>query len=161
MVIGDSDSDEPTSATVPFLSEENEILKVEYSFLGKSGTKAQRDKVNTVIKTWALYAHITFELVENSKMIRITFKRSEGSSSLVGEGGMAALAEEGTMNLAGVYETGGIAKELERGDILHEFGHALGLLHEHQSPERIKVNEKAVYKHFEVGRIRLLTLERI
>lgn len=59
--------------------------------------------------------------------IRVTFEAG-GSWSYVGIAGQHRQADEATLSL--------YRNELNRHVILHEFGHALGLLHEHKHPER-------------------------
>lgn len=66
--------------------------------------------------------------------IKITFDPKDGSWSVVGNDAWKEDADGATMNLGWVEGyTSKLARE-ERAVILHEFGHALGLLHEHQSP---------------------------
>ena len=70
--------------------------------------------------------------------IRITFKASDGSWSALGTDCKKEewfRKNEATMNLGWILQGQANAKE-NKGVILHEFGHALGLDHEHQSPAR-------------------------
>lgn len=52
------------------------------------------------------------------------------------------------MNLQGIDDQTEILEDREKATVLHEFGHAIGLLHEHQSPSRIgefTLNEKGMH----------------
>jgi len=55
------------------------------------------------------------------------------------------------MNLAGVEPNGAEASNYERHVILHEFGHSLGFLHEHQSPAREGVININAGKHCNIN----------
>jgi len=59
-----------------------------------------------------------------------------GDWSVVGTLAHKEPLDKPTMNLQSVKGSPLEATEEERGIILHEFGHALGLHHEHQSPAR-------------------------
>jgi hypothetical protein len=75
--------------------------------------------------------------------IRISFSHP-GSWSVLGTTCNRVSAEEPTMNFGWLTTNTGDA-ELER-VVLHEFGHALGLVHEHQTPAGgIQWNRPAVY----------------
>ncbi|KAF7300633.1 ZnMc domain-containing protein [Mycena chlorophos] len=120
---------------------------ITYSFLG--GTAIQQAKVSTVIQQW-FYANITFTPVPSNGMIRIAFNSAGGSWSYVGTQASAIPLAQATMNLGWVTTTPAIPDD-ERGTILHEFGHVLGMMHEHQSPARGKkltLDEGAVYSYY-------------
>ena len=69
---------------------------------------------------------------DTNTMIRISFQR-EGSWSMIGTSCRQVTdREEPTMNF-GWLDQSSPDDELER-VVLHEFGHALGLIHEHQNP---------------------------
>lgn len=55
--------------------------------------------------------------------------------SAVGREALLPEFSSGSMVLGGIAQRWGTWMEADRGDILHEFGHALGFLHEHQRPE--------------------------
>ena len=114
------------------------ILRVR--FLG--GTEDEKSLVRQVAPEWSKHANIVFEFVEDgSSDIRINFDPDRGNWSYVGKEGKD---HDTTMNLA---LSGRKHKERV---ILHEFGHALGLIHEHQSPVTpIEWNEAAVIKEVE------------
>jgi len=83
------------------------------------------------------YANIIFTLEDDPDLadIRITFEYDDGLWSFLGTECRTVAPPARTMNL-GAVGTQSALYEDEKGYILHEFGHALGLLHEHQSPGR-------------------------
>ena len=92
------------------------------------GGKAQdRETVKRHAKQWSSYANIDFDFVAPGRRaeVRIAFDPSGGNWSYVGtDSKTMAKADQPTMNLAFVDEP----------TVLHQFGHVLGLLHEHQNP---------------------------
>ncbi|GJJ10365.1 hypothetical protein Clacol_004591 [Clathrus columnatus] len=104
-----------------------------YTFL--DGSQRQCKKVIDTIPEWTYYANITFDLKErgdDDALIRVSFRNELGDWSLVGQKIKAAKKEGCTMNLASVRDSD-TCMPWERSVILHEWGHTLGLLHEHQS----------------------------
>lgn len=121
-----------------------QVLRV--AFL--DGTLAQQNAVKRFAVEWEQFANIKLEFTtdaENSE-IRVLFYENWGSWSYVGTDNLFIDKTNPTMNFGWV--TGAAADLTEdRAVILHEFGHALGLGHEHQSPiGGIKWNAEAVYK---------------
>lgn len=95
---------------------------------------------------WTRYANITF-LFENraDSEIRITFQRDIGTWSYVGTDALNISSDQPTMNYDKL--TVNSSDYAFSYYVLHEFGHALGLVHEHQSPAAgIQWNEAAVKK---------------
>lgn len=106
-------------------------------FLGNRTTQ-QTDLVKSVAAEWAQSANVKFTFPETGPYdVRISFNSSGGAWSYVGIDCKNIAQSSPTMNL-GWYA---------RDAYLHEFGHTLGLLHEHQNPTSpIKWNEAAVIK---------------
>ncbi|KAF6764495.1 hypothetical protein DFP72DRAFT_1130379, partial [Ephemerocybe angulata] len=108
-------------------------------FIEVPGTARQQQKVKDTVKEWEQYANLKFQFVDDPRraIIRVSFRKNNGSWSYVGKGCLSARIKktEPTMNLGWVEDTDFTDPE-ESGTILHEFGHAIGYLHEHQSPRR-------------------------
>ncbi|ETS64624.1 hypothetical protein PaG_01094 [Moesziomyces aphidis] len=109
---------------------------IHYCFLPGDhvGSNVQQDKVRNAIQEWSHYANVRFvEGVDPASCdIRITFDPKDGSWSYVGTDSRIIEPRDATMNLAGLQASASMTAN-ERASILHEFGHVLGLLHEHQS----------------------------
>lgn len=106
------------------------IQKIIYSFY--NGDDSQIKKVETTIQQWKDCVNLEFERVDwdAPSHIRISFAEKQ-NSSLVGK---QELKTDGsvTMYLGDVTSTPGDPTLVEQSVILHEWGHALGLQHEHQ-----------------------------
>lgn len=77
--------------------------------------------------------------------IRVGFEPADGSWSCIGKGALQVHPSQRTMNLG--WASLAAKDEDFLGTVIHEFGHALGLLHEHNHPEaRISWNRAAVYQ---------------
>lgn len=89
------------------------------------GTADQKEMVRQFAAGWSKHCNMTFEFGSASDSeIRIAFK-DDGAWSYIGTDCLDIPRDQPTMNLGWVDE----------GVILHEFGHALGMIHEHQNPE--------------------------
>jgi serralysin len=103
------------------------------SFL--DGDSAVQGRIRDVAGQWTApgMANLTFAFQRNpDSMIRISFLRP-GSWSMIGTTcKLVTNREEPTMNY-GWLKADSTDEELQR-VVLHEFGHALGLIHEHQNP---------------------------
>jgi hypothetical protein len=108
------------------------------SFL--EGDSESRNMVIKYAKDWEEFSGIEFDFGSfSSSDIRITFDESDGSWSKVGTKATQEPQDKPTMNFGWV----------EKGVIRHEFGHALGLKHEHQHPEaNIPWDTKVVYEFY-------------
>ncbi len=115
------------------------------SFL--DGEPEVHQKVEHYARQWNPYANIGFEFGEfDDADIRISFLHP-GSWSYIGVDARAIDPPEPTMNYGWLYpET---ADDEYRRVVLHEFGHALGAIHEHSSPGvAIPWNRQAVYDSY-------------
>ncbi|SPO47202.1 uncharacterized protein PSANT_04890 [Moesziomyces antarcticus] len=132
--------------------------KIYYGFLpGEfAGNELQQGKVRSVIDEWTWYANVQFIEGKNISAcdVRIRFNPKDGSWSYVGTDSHTLQLQDATMNLAWVQPSGAVPTKNERAVILHEFGHVLGLLHEHQSPAHggiAVVNEQAALDMYRTG----------
>ncbi|KAL8662641.1 MAG: hypothetical protein Q9168_008224 [Polycauliona sp. 1 TL-2023] len=119
--------------------------QLKISFL--SGNDWQKDQVKKHAPEWCQFANLSMNFVDNGDCdILIDFNPTLGSWSYIGtDSGYFANQRKATMNL------GWILQDKKDDDIrqviLHEFGHALGAMHEHESPfADIPWNKDAVYK---------------
>ena len=115
------------------------------SFL--DGDPAVWDRVKAAAKIWFCginRLHLEFRKDTTKTQVRISFNRP-GSWSYLGNTCEHIALPEPTMNFG--WLTPATAEDDLRGVVLHEFGHALGLVHEHQSPiGGIQWNKKTIYK---------------
>lgn len=111
------------------------------------GSPVVRRRVSEKAEQWSRHANMRFEWVEQGDAdIRISFTRP-GSWSFVGTCGRPTDQSQPTMNFGWINEhtpDGEVSRV-----VLHEFGHALGLEHEHQHPlANIPWNREAVYRYY-------------
>ena len=96
---------------------------IRIGFIG--GTVQQRELVQRIASEWLKHANLAFSFVKTPDAdIRVSFDPNGGSWSFLGTDALGVAKKEATMNLGWT----------ERQNILHEFGHALGLIEEHQNP---------------------------
>ncbi|KAG6374203.1 hypothetical protein JVT61DRAFT_4857 [Boletus reticuloceps] len=141
---------------------EDKQRKIGYCFLRTLGwSKIKENAVESVIlsenvkefETWEHFANIKFTPVSAGSgecIIRIGFV--PGSSwSAVGASALNIKTDSPTLNLGWLKNEEKVDED-DRSTILHEFGHALGMMHEHQSPARggyIHLKELEVYRYYE------------
>jgi hypothetical protein len=114
-----------------------------------------RGQVQRLAPVWSQFANITFEFVEGfTDDITIAFEPSEFpygtySSYLGTDSRMFSRTGRASMHLVfNPNDPNNTDAEFQR-VILHEFGHALGLIHEHMRPDRpILWDQPAVYNYY-------------
>lgn len=120
--------------------------KLTVRFLG--GEPAVQEKVKKYAKQWADHANINIVFPDSGDAdVRISFDPG-GSWSQVGTMALGVTNQsKPTMNF-GWLDANTADDEYSR-VVLHEFGHALGCIHEHQHPAGgIKWNKPAVYEYY-------------
>ena len=127
----------------------NQVLTI--SLMDTSSSKKlmniRLNKIKRAISAWEQCCSIKFKfLLHNNRnaLIRITFIRG-GSLTVVGKYNAKIKPYKATMNLGNIDEN----ENDDEGTIKHEFGHVLGLCHEHQHPDaKIKWNLNELYKYY-------------
>ena len=128
-------------------------------FIG--GDPVLHQRIKSVAFEWfALARSLRFVFVSSgSADIRIAFQQGNGSWSYLGTTCRKIPLERATLNF-GWLRPDSPDSEL-RQVVLHEFGHALGLIHEHQNPKAgIRWNRDAVIKTLS-GHPHYWTIEKI
>lgn len=92
------------------------------------------ERVRPYFLRWTQYANIHFEFVleREAAEIRVGFAEGMGSWSYMGTDALTIPKNEHTMNFG--WLTPGESETEFRRVVLHEAGHALGAIHEHQNP---------------------------
>jgi hypothetical protein len=118
-------------------------LKV--SFL--DGDAATQQRIAAVASEWEQHCNLRLAVgVHTRPDIRITLT-GRGYSSFVGTDARGVHPSAPTLRLGG-FGPGTSDREMHR-VVLHEFGHALGMIHEHQSPAaRIPWDKEKVYAYY-------------
>jgi hypothetical protein len=104
------------------------------------GNADQRTYISRVASQWTLHANLTFTFCDDEDAeIQVSLDPAGGAWSRVGNLAEEADPGEPTLNLGW----------LDDGVVLHEFGHAIGLGHEHMNPLGGLVwNEEVVLEWF-------------
>jgi hypothetical protein len=127
-------------------------------FLDKSDPNVL-EQVLPIARSWSQHANIGFAGVTDGPAdIRITFNTRVRSSLLGTDARAIADQRSPTMHLGGL--EGGTHDEVRR-TVLHEFGHALGAVHEHQQPASAIPWDRDAVIHAYTGPPNYLTPEQV
>ena len=114
-----------------------------------NGDSDIQNKVKRHALTWQVHANIVFDFNGGlESQIRISFDKNSGSWSLVGTLARDERHKQHEPTICLAIDSADLKYRKERIQriVLHEFGHVLGLVHEHQSPGlKIRWRKKAVY----------------
>lgn len=112
------------------------------------GDASIQEKLQPFAHIWEQYANIKFVFDNDPKAeIRVSFKLA-GSWSYIGTDCLPIAANQPTMNF-GWLTKATTADEYSR-VVTHEFGHAIGCIHEHQNPStNIPWDKEKVYKYYQ------------
>lgn len=114
------------------------------------GDAGVQEKVAAIAKEWEQVTSLRLDFVRSgASEIRVSFAEQGFSWSTVGTDALTVRSSEATMNY-GWLEPGTSLREYQR-VVRHEFGHALGMIHEHQNPAavgRIPWDKPKVYAHY-------------
>jgi hypothetical protein len=161
-------SRKPLSGSPALMWEPGQTLRVKIS--GEGATEKVQAKIKQYASEWTQHANISFNFVDRVQPPEIRINVEKYVTPKPGEkdkkglswsriGRNALLDDKGkevplkdnnstSMNFGGFNDQ--TSDEDFRRTTLHEFGHALGLLHEHQSPTAgIQWDKEKVYKYFE------------
>lgn len=103
-----------------------------------NGTDSQKELATMQAQWWAQNSNIRFNFNQSPQAdIRVSFNPADGAWSYIGTDCKSIPSDQPTMNLG----------FLDGGTAGHEFGHAIGLLHEHQNPQGgIQWNKEVVLR---------------
>lgn len=113
------------------------------------GSSALRQKIITKAKTWEQYGNIKFSFLNSGNTnIRILISDSGSSWSYIGTDHLNIPQNQESMEFGWLTDKSS-DEEINR-VVVHEFGHALGFIHEHQSPAAgvIPWDKEKVYAYY-------------
>jgi hypothetical protein len=109
---------------------------IKICFLG--GTTEQQEMVRAFAPLWTEFANLKFEFTSDPRAeIRVSFDEDDGAWSYIGTDNLGIPLHAATLNLGWQ----------DQAVVMHEFGHMIGLGHEHQNPAGgIQWNEEVVIR---------------
>lgn len=127
---------------LPYLWERGQKIRVRFL----NGDSALHAKVQQYARTWLEHANLDLEFGDDpAAEVRVSFRSDTSSWSAIGTACTQILgADTPTMNFDSIEE------ENLSAYVLHEFGHVLGCIHEHESPAAgINWDKPVVYEYYE------------
>lgn len=128
------------------LWENGRVLRIRFL----DGLPEVQARVRDIAREWEALANLELRFVDSgASQIRISFAEKDFSWSTIGTDALTVPSTEATMNY-GWLEPGTELREYQR-VVRHEFGHALGMIHEHQNPAasgRIPWDRPKVYAYY-------------
>ena len=111
------------------------------------GEPQVQNRLESFAHQWSDYANIKFDFgADPNAEIRISFAQA-GSWSYIGTDALSIPKNQPTMNFG--WLTMATPNDEYSRVVIHEFGHALGCIHEHQNPATdIPWNKEAVYDYY-------------
>ena len=105
-------------------------------------------RISPFAHQWSKHANITFQFGDDPEAeIRISFQ-NQGSWSYIGTDALVIPKSQPTMNFG--WLTPATPNDEYQRVVTHEFGHALGCIHEHQNPANdIPWDREAVYRYYQ------------
>jgi len=131
-----------------FLWDNGKTLVVKFMNTGNSKYK---ELIKKYVKDWEQYANLKFQFVESGDaQIRILLTKGDGGHYTRGLGIQLLNYPQSDFNMH-LDTSDFINPESAYGTILHEFGHAIGLMHEHMSPvSGIKWDKQGIYARYKL-----------
>lgn len=113
------------------------------------GDPAIHRKVEKYAKEWEQYANVILQVAAAGEAeIRISYHLDGNSWSVIGTDALTVAEPHETMHYGWLDKS--TREDEVRRVVLHEFGHALGMIHEQSQPlNPIKWDKPAVYRHYE------------
>jgi serralysin len=138
--------DEAASLVAKQWKKTRKVLNVD--FLNDHGNPKLKDRVIEAAKGWEDHMGLTFSFGAAEPEILVSFQPGKGHWSYVGTDSLSkSRAGEPSMNFG--WESAPFAEREVRRVSLHEFGHALSLIHEHQHPDAgIPWDRNAVFEYY-------------
>jgi len=112
-----------------------------------SGSTTLQDRVVNAANMWLQFANLAFDFRDTgSATIRIDFMEGKGSWSYIGTDALS-FTDQATPTMNYGWLNDETPDEEVRRVVLHEFGHAIGMIHEHLSPlHPVQWNREQVIK---------------
>lgn len=129
-------------------------LKVAFMDDPEAGHK---QKIIDIASQWMQYTNLTFDFVEGKQGDIRVATETPYNSSVLGTDALIIVPYQATLNIAAKPDHEDFVTV-----VLHEFGHALGAMHEHQHPKvNIPWDKPKVYQHYKDREMNPLTKEQV